>query len=111
MAQQIKLTLSVVKADIGSVAGHNRPHPDLLKQAEAAGGGGDPGALCFPAPRPGVDAGLPPQPVRAAPAPAGGDGVHDDAADHGPAAGSLQEHGASEGVNPREGFTTLLDAC
>ena len=34
MAQQMKLTLSVIKADVGSVAGHNRPHPDLLKQAE-----------------------------------------------------------------------------
>jgi fructose 1,6-bisphosphatase len=41
MAQEAKFTLSVIKADIGSVAGHNRPHPDLLKQAEerlAAGG-------------------------------------------------------------------------
>jgi len=41
MAQQMKLTLGVIKADVGSVAGHNRPHPDLLKQAEeclAAGG-------------------------------------------------------------------------
>ena len=34
MAQEAKFTLSVIKADIGSVAGHNRPHPDLLKQAE-----------------------------------------------------------------------------
>jgi fructose 1,6-bisphosphate aldolase/phosphatase len=34
MAQEMKLTLSVIKADVGSVAGHNRPHPDLLKQAE-----------------------------------------------------------------------------
>ena len=36
MAQQMKLTESVIKPDIGSVAGHNRPHPDLLKQAEAS---------------------------------------------------------------------------
>src|SRR3972149_8997331 len=34
MAQQTKLPLSVIKADVGSVAGHTRPHPDLLKQAE-----------------------------------------------------------------------------
>jgi hypothetical protein len=43
MAQEAKFTLRVIKADIGSVAGHNRPHPDLLKQAEerlAAGGVG-----------------------------------------------------------------------
>jgi len=43
MAQETKLTVSVIKADIGSVAGHNRPHPDLLNQAEeclAAGGEG-----------------------------------------------------------------------
>ena len=33
MTQQSKLTLSVIKADIGSVAGHNRPHPDCLQQA------------------------------------------------------------------------------
>ncbi len=36
MAQQMKLTVSVIKADIGSVAGHNQPHPDLLTQAEAS---------------------------------------------------------------------------
>ena len=36
MAQQMKLTLSVIKADVGSVAGHNRPHPDLLKQRSAS---------------------------------------------------------------------------
>ena len=43
MAQQLKFTLSVIKADVGSVAGHSRPHPDLLNQAEeclAAGGEG-----------------------------------------------------------------------
>jgi fructose 1,6-bisphosphatase len=43
MAQEMKFTLSVIKADVGRVAGHNRPHPDLLKQAEeclAAGGEG-----------------------------------------------------------------------
>lgn len=34
MAQQMKLTLGVINADVGSVAGHDRPHPDLLKQAE-----------------------------------------------------------------------------
>ncbi len=34
--QQMKLTVSVIKADIGSVAGHNRPHPNLLTQAEAS---------------------------------------------------------------------------
>ena len=34
MTQQSSITLRVIKADVGSVAGHNRPHPDLLKQAE-----------------------------------------------------------------------------
>ena len=34
MAQETKFTLSVIKADVGRVARHNRPHPDLLKQAE-----------------------------------------------------------------------------
>jgi len=34
MAQETKLTVSVIKADIGSVAGHNRPHPALIKKAE-----------------------------------------------------------------------------
>ena len=29
-----KLTLSIIKADVGSVAGHVRPHPDMLKQAQ-----------------------------------------------------------------------------
>ena len=33
MASQ-KLTLSIIKADVGSVAGHVRPHPDMLKKAE-----------------------------------------------------------------------------
>ena len=31
-----KITLSVIKADVGSVGGHNRPHPDMLKRAEEA---------------------------------------------------------------------------
>src|SRR3990172_5111162 len=34
MAQQMKMTLSVIKADVGSVAGHTRPHPDMMKKAE-----------------------------------------------------------------------------
>ena len=43
MARETKFTLSVIRADVGRVAGHNCPHPDLLKQAEeclAAGGEG-----------------------------------------------------------------------
>lgn len=39
----MKLTLSVIKADVGSVAGHNRPHPDLLKQAEECLAAGEEG--------------------------------------------------------------------
>ncbi len=34
MAQQMKMTLSVIKADVGSVAGHTRPHPDMLAKAD-----------------------------------------------------------------------------
>ena len=29
-----QITVSIIKADVGSVAGHNRPHPDMLKKAE-----------------------------------------------------------------------------
>jgi fructose 1,6-bisphosphate aldolase/phosphatase len=29
-----KITLSIIKADVGSVAGRHRPHPDRLQQAE-----------------------------------------------------------------------------
>ncbi|HEY7675714.1 MAG TPA: fructose 1,6-bisphosphatase, partial [Candidatus Methylomirabilis sp.] len=29
-----KITLSIIKADVGSVAGHVRPHPDMLKKAQ-----------------------------------------------------------------------------
>ena len=29
-----KITVSIIKADVGSVAGHVRPHPDMLKKAE-----------------------------------------------------------------------------
>jgi fructose 1,6-bisphosphate aldolase/phosphatase len=30
-----KITVSVIKADVGSVVGHSRPHPDMMKKCEA----------------------------------------------------------------------------